>query len=109
VAERLPFKKLSALGTVAMASTLPFLAVFQEVSLTCLVLCLVSISYAFLLNPASAELGDAVDRAGMSCYSAVYALYNVVYSLGMLGTTALTSTLFASWAFRAFSWALARY
>jgi hypothetical protein len=28
----------------------------------------------------------------MSCYSAVYALYNIVYSLGMLATTALTST-----------------
>jgi len=92
VSARLPFKRVIVLGTIAMASTLPFLSAFKEVSLACLVLCLVSISFAFLLNPASAELGDAVDRAGMSCYSAVYALYNIVYSLGMLATTALSST-----------------
>jgi len=92
VSARWPFKRVIILGTIAMASTLPFLSAFKKISLACLVLCLVSISYAFLLNPASAELGDAVDRAGMSCYSAVYALYNIVYSVGMLATTALTST-----------------
>lgn len=44
-----------------------------------------------MLNPASAELGNVVDRAGMSCYSAAYAVYNVVYSIGMLATAALAS------------------
>jgi MFS transporter, DHA1 family, solute carrier family 18 (vesicular amine transporter), member 1/2 len=92
VSARLPFKRVSVLGAIAMASTLPLLSAFREVSLAGLVLCLVSISFAFLLNPASAELGDAVDRAGTSCYSAVYALYNIVYSLGMLSTAALAST-----------------
>jgi hypothetical protein len=45
-----------------------------------------------MLNPASAELGNVVDRSGLSCYSAVYAVYNIFYSIGMLATAALAST-----------------
>lgn len=92
VSERLPIQRVILLGTIAMAATLPLLAVFKGVILVCVALSLVNISFAFMLNPASAELGNAVDRAGMSCYSAVYAVYNVCYSIGMLGTAALAST-----------------
>jgi hypothetical protein len=60
--------------------------------MVCVALSLVNISFAFMLNPASAELANAVDRAGMSCYSAVYGVYNICYSIGMLGTAALAST-----------------
>ena len=91
VSEQLPVPKVIVLGTIAMAVTLPLLAVFKGVVLICVALSLVNISFAFMLNPASAELGNAVDRAGMSCYSAVYAVYNVCYSIGMLGTAALAS------------------
>ena len=92
VSEQLPVPRVILLGTIAMAATLPLLAVLQGVVLVCVALSLVNISFAFMLNPASAELGNAVDRAGMSCYSAVYAVYNVCYSIGMLGTAALAST-----------------
>jgi len=92
VAERLPIQRVIVLGTIAMAATLPLLAVFKGVVLVCVALSLVNISFAFMLNPASAELGNAVDRAGMSCYSAVYGVYNICYSIGMLATTALVST-----------------
>ena len=70
VSERLPIQRVILLGTIAMAATLPLLAVFKGVILVCVALSLVNISFAFMLNPASAELGNAVDRAGMSCYSA---------------------------------------
>ena len=91
VSERWPIQRVILLGTIAMAVTLPLLALFRTVVLVCLVLCLVNISFAFMLNPASAELGNVVDRAGMSCYSAVYGVYNIFYSLGMLATAALAS------------------
>ena len=52
-------------------------------------LCLVSIAFAFSLNPTSAELGNAVDRRGLSCYAAVYAVYNIAYSIGMIATSPL--------------------
>jgi MFS transporter, DHA1 family, solute carrier family 18 (vesicular amine transporter), member 1/2 len=91
VSERLPIQKVILLGTIAMAAALPLLAVFKEVVLVCIALSLVNISFAFMLNPASAELGNAVDRAGMSCYSAVYGVYNIFYSAGMLATAALAS------------------
>ncbi len=88
---RLPVRKVIVLGTIGMAATLPLLGSFNGIVLTALALCLVNVTFAFMLNPASAELGNEVDRAGMSSYSAVYAVYNIVYSVGMLGTAALTS------------------
>jgi MFS transporter, DHA1 family, solute carrier family 18 (vesicular amine transporter), member 1/2 len=92
VSERLPFQRVVVLGTIAMAATLPLLAAFKGAVLICASLCLVNIAFAFMLNPASAELGNEVDRAGLSCYSAVYGIYNICYSLGMLATAALAST-----------------
>jgi MFS transporter, DHA1 family, solute carrier family 18 (vesicular amine transporter), member 1/2 len=91
VSERIPIQKVIALGTIAMAATLPFLALFKGVILAGITLSLVNISYAFMLNPASAELGNVVDRSGTSCYTAVYAVYNIFYSIGMLTTAALAS------------------
>lgn len=91
VSDRTPIHKLIVLGTIAMAVTLPLLAVFKGVILVCVALSLVNISFAFMLNPASAELGNVVDRASMSCYSVVYAVYNIFYSIGMLATAALAS------------------
>jgi DHA1 family solute carrier family 18 vesicular amine transporter 1/2 len=91
VSDRIPIQRVIVLGTIAMAATLPFLALFKGVILVGITLSLVNISYAFMLNPASAELGNVVDRSGMSCYSAVYAVYNIFYSIGMLGTAALAS------------------
>src|SRR5262249_11354208 len=70
---------------------LPLLSLYRgDVGVT-LGLCLVSISFAFTLNPTSAELGDAVDRKGLTCYSAVYAVYNIAYSVGMMGSNAFAT------------------
>jgi DHA1 family solute carrier family 18 vesicular amine transporter 1/2 len=91
VSERIPVQKVIVCGTIAMAATLPFLALFKGVILAGITLSLVNISYAFMLNPASAELGNVVDRSGMSSYAAVYAVYNIFYSIGMLTTAALAS------------------
>jgi len=54
-------------------------------------LCLLNASFAFTLNPTSAELGNAVDRLGLNCYAAVYAVYNIAYSIGMMATDTLAS------------------
>jgi MFS transporter, DHA1 family, solute carrier family 18 (vesicular amine transporter), member 1/2 len=91
LSERLAIRTVILVGILSMALLLPMLSVPGQVLLIGGVLCLVNISYAFILNPASAELGNAVDRIGMSCYSAVYALYNIAYSLGMIATTALAT------------------
>jgi MFS transporter, DHA1 family, solute carrier family 18 (vesicular amine transporter), member 1/2 len=91
VSERMPMQKVIALGTVAMALTLPFLGLFKGVILVGITVCLINVWFAFMLNPASAELGNVVDRSGLSCYAACYAVYNIFYSVGMLGTAALVS------------------
>jgi MFS transporter, DHA1 family, solute carrier family 18 (vesicular amine transporter), member 1/2 len=96
MSERMPIEKVIALGTIAMAFTLPFLGLFKGVILVGITVSLANIWYAFMLNPASAELGNVVDRSGLSCYAACYAVYNIFYSVGMLGTAALV-TAAARW------------
>jgi DHA1 family solute carrier family 18 vesicular amine transporter 1/2 len=91
VSEQIPIHNVIVLGTIAMAATLPLLALFKGIILAGITLCLVNLSFAFMLNPASAELANAVDRSGMSSYAAVYAVYNIFYSIGMLSTAALAS------------------
>jgi MFS transporter, DHA1 family, solute carrier family 18 (vesicular amine transporter), member 1/2 len=91
LSERMPIEKVIALGTIAMAFTLPFLGLFKGVILVGITASLANIWHAFMLNPASAELGNVVDRSGLSCYAACYAVYNIFYSVGMLGTAALVS------------------
>jgi hypothetical protein len=44
-----------------------------------------------MLNPTSAELGNAVDRPGQSCYAAVYAVYNIAYAVGQMAASAFAS------------------
>jgi MFS family permease len=86
-----PIRKVIAGGTLAMALSLPSLSLFHGMIGVTIGLCLISVSYAFMLNPTSAELGNAVDRRGLTCYSAVYAIYNVAYSVGMMATNAFAS------------------
>jgi MFS family permease len=91
VSARVAVKKVIAGGTLAMAITLPLLSLYRGDVGTTIGLCLVGVAYAFMLNPTSAELGNAVDRRGLTCYSAVYAIYNIAYSVGMMGTDAFAS------------------
>ena len=77
VSNRMPISRLITGGTLAMAIALPFLGLEEGAIAAAIGLCMVSICYAFMLNPTSAELGNAVDRRGMSCYAAAYAVYNI--------------------------------
>ena len=95
IAEKFSIKKAICFGMILMAGSLPLLAVFSSVIATGAVLCIVSMAYAFVLNPTSAELGNAVDRKGMNCYSAVYAVYNIAYSIGMIGSDLFAATVAA--------------
>ncbi len=91
VTDRLTIRGTTYLGIVLMAVSLPLLSLAGNAWAAGAWLCVVSVSYAFLLNPSSAELGNAVDRRGLHCYAAVYAVYNIAYSLGMLGADIFAS------------------
>jgi len=86
VCERFPLRNVMAGGTVAMAIALPLLDFVQGGVMAAAGVCLVSLCYAFMLDPTTAELANAADRRGMSCYSAVYAAFNVAYGVGMVAT-----------------------
>jgi MFS transporter, DHA1 family, solute carrier family 18 (vesicular amine transporter), member 1/2 len=91
VSNRMPIRLLIAAGTAAMAIALPFLGLSQGVVAAGIGLCVVSVCYAFMLNPTSAELGDAVDRRGLNCYAAVYAIYNIAYAVGQMAASGFAS------------------
>ena len=91
VADRMPLRWLIAAGTAAMAITLPLLGLYEGAIPAAIGLCVVSACYAFMLNPTSAELGNAVDRRGLSCYAAVYAIYNIAYALGQMAASGFAS------------------
>lgn len=92
-AERFSVTRTVCCGMISMAIALPLLAAFSSTYSLGFILCLVSMSYAFVLNPTSAELANAVDRRGLSCYTMVYAVYNIAYSLGMMAADLFAATL----------------
>jgi hypothetical protein len=93
VLKRAPIGRVIAGGTLAMAIALPLLGIVQGIIATAAAVCVVSVCYAFMLDPTTAELGNAVDRRGMTCYSAVYAVFNVVYVIGMLAIDVTSSVV----------------
>jgi MFS family permease len=94
-AERFPIRWVIVGGVIGMGSTLPLLSQLAGVLPVGFGLCILSVAFAFTLNPTSAELGNAVDRRGLACYGAVYAVYNIAYSVGMIATNTLATTAMA--------------
>lgn len=95
--ERVAGRWVIIFGTVGMACSLAAISQLNGILAIGCGLCTLSAAFAFTLNPASAELGNAVDRRGLTCYAAVYAVYNIAYSVGMMATNGLAGAA-ASWA-----------
>jgi MFS transporter, DHA1 family, solute carrier family 18 (vesicular amine transporter), member 1/2 len=89
MSEKIGVNKTICFGLAMSAVMLPLLALSNSVWTTGAVLCGVSFAYAFTLNPTSAELANAIDRKGLDCYALAYAIYNLAYSAGMIGSDSL--------------------
>jgi MFS transporter, DHA1 family, solute carrier family 18 (vesicular amine transporter), member 1/2 len=74
-------------GIVAMAATLPMLVLPKTIVMAGVVLVLVDIAFGFLMNPTLDELANVVDRGYPGAYASVYAVFNMAYSIGTIGTT----------------------
>jgi len=85
VCARLDLRRTIGLGLAGMAASLTLLLAARSLLQTSALLCLASAAFALAHNPASAELGEAVDRSGRGTYAGVFALYNAAYSVGMMG------------------------
>ena len=95
LSERIGVHWTIVIGMVGMGVTLPLLSVSDAFWFILVALCLVGISFALLINPTSAELGDAVERRGLTCYAIVYSIYNIAYSVGMVGTSSFAAAIAA--------------
>lgn len=84
-------------GIVAMAVTLPLLVVPKTIVMAGVVLVLVDIAFGFLMNPTLDELANVVDRGYPGAYASVYAVFNIAYAVGTIGTT-FAETALARWA-----------
>ena len=91
--ERLGMRMTAVPGAVAMAVTIPLVAISTNLFVVGLAAAAVNVTYAILLNPQSAQLGDVVESRGLRCYCAVYSVYNVAYSVGTIAISLLGSLL----------------
>jgi len=92
VTERFGMARTGVAGMLIMAVAIAAVGLSGNLIVVSVLLCAVSVGFAFLLNPTSAELGDAVERRGFSCYGAVYAIYNIAYAVGMMGASTLAAS-----------------
>jgi hypothetical protein len=74
-----------------MATSLPLLDFFSGVVLTGVGLGMVNIAFVFTMNPTAAEMANAMERRGTSCYSTVPAVSHIGYSVDMMASNASTS------------------
>ncbi|HZU08010.1 MAG TPA: MFS transporter [Chloroflexota bacterium] len=100
VADRIGLWPTMFAGLVLMAVTLPFLGLITWVVLLTAVLMVLNVSYGVVLNPSLSELAEAVDRRGVSAYGAVYAVYNIGYSVGQIGSNLLGGAVATSVSFQ---------
>ncbi|SEP14462.1 hypothetical protein SAMN02990966_04091 [Rhodospirillales bacterium URHD0017] len=91
VSNVLPIRVVISGGVVAMAAVLPLVGLVEHVVPAGVVLCLLAVAFGFTVNPTTAELGNAIDRRGLTCYAAAYAVFNVSYASGMMAADALAS------------------
>jgi MFS family permease len=84
-----------AVGLALMALSLPLVALPGGALVAGAALTLVSVLYAFALNPCFTELAEAVDRRGTGGYASVYAVYNIAFGVGMVGSNAVAGFLTA--------------
>jgi MFS transporter, DHA1 family, solute carrier family 18 (vesicular amine transporter), member 1/2 len=90
---RIGMRRTAVLGAVSMALSIPLLGVSANIYAIGAVISVVQISYAILLNPQSAEMGDAVESRGLHSYCAVYSVYNMTYTVGTIGMATLASAI----------------
>jgi MFS family permease len=83
------------IGMAGMAVSLPLVSFANSFWPVLIVLCVIGVFFGLLLNPTSAELGDAVERRGMTCYPLVYSIYNIAYAVGMIGTSSVAAAIAA--------------
>lgn len=100
LADRLGKWRIMTLGLVLMAVALSLLTVPKTVIGGGIALTLVSVTYALAMNPSLSELGDAVDRRGTGAYGSVYAIYNITYSIGMVGSSVASGALSSTFSFQ---------
>ena len=88
VSNKIGVRPTAVIGLLITAISMPLLALTPNLTLATVLLCLITVGYAFTMNPTSAELGDAVDRRGSTSYAIAYAVSNLSYSLGMIAVDA---------------------
>jgi MFS family permease len=90
---RLGLRRTAVLGGVMMALTIPLIGVSTNIFAIAAATAAAQVSFAILLNPQSAAMGDAVEQRGLHSYCAVYSVYNVSYTVGTIGMSFLAAAI----------------
>ncbi len=82
--DRLGRRPLMLIGLIGGTLVIPLIALASSVLLAGGALFLLGVTLGLLMTPTLPELSDVVDRTDSTTYGAAYALYNFVYSLGLM-------------------------
>ena len=93
IAERYGLRPTMVFGLLMTALTLPLLGLSTNIVWVGIALTIVEVSTAFAFNASMSELAEVVDRRGSSSYGSVYAVYNLAYATGSIGSDALAGVL----------------
>jgi DHA1 family solute carrier family 18 vesicular amine transporter 1/2 len=93
IAERYGLRPTMVFGLLMTALTLPLLGLSTSIVWVGIALTVVEVSTAFAFNASMSELAEVVDRRGSSSYGSVYAVYNLAYATGSIGSDALAGVL----------------
>ncbi|MBV9328605.1 MAG: MFS transporter [Chloroflexi bacterium] len=99
LAERIGLWPTMLAGLVVLALALPWLALPSSIVPITAALVVANVAYGLAMNPSLSDLADGVDRRGSSAYGAVYALYNIGFSIGQLGGNLVGGSLSATISF----------
>jgi multidrug resistance protein len=94
LADRWGGRRLTHLGLLLTAATLPWLALSWDFRSATVFTMLVWIMAALIITPSLAYMAEAVSEAGVEAYGVAYGAYNVAWACGLLAGPALGGFLF---------------
>ena len=107
-ADRWGAKRLTAIGTLAMAAALPFTARAWSFSSALVLGVAQAGTFALVATPSLTYMADATSEAGVGSFGTAYGLFNMVWGLGLLAGPAAGGFLFERFRFPALAlgWAV---
>jgi MFS family permease len=100
LADQFGSRRMTMLGLVLAACTLPLLAHAWSYRSALALFVVTAAASTFIITPSLAYMGEATSDAGVRSFGVAYGLYNLAWGVGLLGGPAIGGFLFERIGFR---------